>query len=186
MTLEHVNVKLFVDGPLSCDLSRVIEVFHGWVANQSMPEMMIDVADYRHLHHGPGVVLVGLTEDYAMDHRGGDWGLLYNRKAARDGSNADRFAHALKSAGAACLRLEADVANLKFDRSRFELFINDRALAPNSEKTREPFAAELTAYVRDALGDDSAEISTDTDPRSRLGAVVQLSKPLDLEALAAS
>jgi len=185
MTLEHVNVKLFVDGTLQCDLTRVIEVFHGWVANQSMPEMMIDVADYRHLHHGPGVVMVGLAEDYSLDHRGGAWGLLYNRKAACDGSNADRFAHALKSASAACLRLEADVADLRFDRSRFELFVNDRALAPNSEKTRVPFAAELAAFVRESLGDESAEIDLDDDRRARLGGLVRLSQPLALERFSA-
>ena len=30
-------------------------------------ELMIDVADYKHVKHGPGVVLVGDANDYYLD-----------------------------------------------------------------------------------------------------------------------
>ena len=63
MNLQHVRVKFFVDGELNVDLQDVINTFHGWVAEQSMDEMMIDVADYRHVPNGPSVVMVGLKVD---------------------------------------------------------------------------------------------------------------------------
>ena len=57
------------------DLEQIVELFHQWVADQSMPEMLIDIADYRHVPDGPGSVLVGLESDYAIDHAGGRYGL---------------------------------------------------------------------------------------------------------------
>ena len=94
MELQHVNIKIFVDGDLQVDLQRIIEVFHRWTAEQSMDEMLIDVADYRHVPAGPGVVLVGHEADYGLDNAGNRQGLLYNRKASIEGSNADRLGQA--------------------------------------------------------------------------------------------
>ena len=64
MNVQHVNVKFFVDGELNVDWERFIEVFHVWIAEQSTDELLIDVADYRHVPMGPGVILVGHEEDY--------------------------------------------------------------------------------------------------------------------------
>ena len=55
MNVQHVNVKFFVDGELNVDWERFIEVFHVWVAEQSTDELLIDVADYRHVPMGPGL-----------------------------------------------------------------------------------------------------------------------------------
>ena len=42
MNLQHVNVKIFVDGPLTVDLERFINVFHRWTAEQSLDELLIE------------------------------------------------------------------------------------------------------------------------------------------------
>jgi len=183
MELQHVNVKIFVDGDLTVDLDRFIEVFHRWVAEQSMDEMMIDVADYSHVPAGPGVLLVGLESDYAMDNRGNRFGLLYNRKGALDGSNDQRIRHSLGHAAKTCLLLESEFDGLKFSRSQFELFINDRAVAPNNDATRESCEPVLTACFRDIFGDNQFSMEFSHDPRSRFGAVVSLSNPVDLAEL---
>lgn len=182
MNLQCVNVKVFVEGELSVDLERFIEAFHAWVAEQSMDELLIDVADYRHMHHGPGVVLVGHEADYSIDHTGGRFGLRYNRKAPLEGSNADRFRQALASAGQACSRLEKELEGLKFSRQELEVFINDRALAPNDEATRETLRAELSEFFA-SLGQSDCEIALETDSRRLTGAIVGLAQPLDLESV---
>ena len=87
MNLQHINVKIFVDGELTVDPERFIELFHRWVATQAMAEMLIDVADYRHVPNGPSVVLVGHEADYVLDNTGGRYGLVYNRKAPLDGND---------------------------------------------------------------------------------------------------
>ncbi len=102
MQLQHVNVKIYVDGDLNVDPARFIEVFHRWIREQATNELLIDVADYRHVPSGPGVLLVGFEADYGMDNTGGRYGLRYNRKAPLEGSNADRVRQALRSAAYAC------------------------------------------------------------------------------------
>lgn len=187
MELQHANIKIFVAGDLEVDLERFIEVFHRWTAEQSMAEMLIDVADYRHVPNGPGVVLVGHEADYAMDNAGGRFGLLYNRKAPLDGTNADRFRQALQSAAHACQLLETEFAGegpLQFSRQEIELFINDRALAPNTAETFEACKADLEAFLQTTFGHDDIAIEHQGDPRRRFGVLVTSQQPLEFEAIA--
>jgi hypothetical protein len=183
MNLQHVNVKVFVDEPLDVDLERFIVAFHQWIVDSSMAEMLIDVADYRHVPQGPAVMLIGHEADYSLDHREGRYGLLYNRKAPLEGTNSDRFLHSLRAAAKACLLLESQVPGVRFRRDEFELFINDRALAPNTPQTREIFEAELSAFLERDLGQTGFRFRSSEDPRLRVGAVVSLISPLELERL---
>ena len=187
MELQHVNVKIYVDGDLEVDPERFIDVFHRWVAEQSAQELLIDVADYRHVPAGPGVVMVGHEADYAMDNAGGRFGLLYNRKAPLGGSNEDRLRQALKSAAHTCRLLEAEFEQdglLKFSRYEFEIIINDRALAPNTDDTFNSCKAELHSFLKTALGHDQFNLERQSDdPRCRFAVTVKLGQPLDFAAL---
>ena len=118
MNLQHVNVKIFVDGDLGIEIEDLVKVFHNWVSEQSMPELMIDVADYMHVPNGPGIVMVGHEADYSLDFTGGSSGLRYNYKAAREGSNQELLQHAFDNATSCCDRLESELPGLKFDRSQ--------------------------------------------------------------------
>ncbi|MCA9265077.1 MAG: hypothetical protein KDA60_14555 [Planctomycetales bacterium] len=178
MNLQHVNVKVFVDGECAVGFDQVVEVFHRWVANQSLDEMLIDVADYKHVPDGPGIVLVGHEADYALDETDGRLGLKYNRKAALDGSNQDRLGQAFAQALKACARLEQELAGLKFSRQQFEVTINDRALAPHNAEGQEALAAELAAFLKTQYGQEAVETSVARDPRSLLGAQVRLASSI--------
>jgi hypothetical protein len=179
MNLQHVNIKVFVDGESNVDKEQVIKLFHQWVADQAMDEMLIDVADYSHVPAGPGVVAVGLQADYALDNAGNRLGLLYNRKASLDGSNEDRIRSAVQAASKACSLLEAAFDGLKFSRQEFEIIINDRALAPNNEETFEACQAELPGILASVLGTSDMQLDYNRDPRSRFGATVRLAAPTD-------
>ncbi len=188
MLLQHINVKIPVEGDLNVDPGRFIEVFHRWVANQVVDgELLIDVADYQHVPAGPGVVLVGLESDYSIDQTDGRYGLRYNRKGLIDGTNAARFHQALTAAATACQLLETEFANdgpLKFSRKAFELFVNDRALAPNTPETFAACRPELESFLAKALGHRDFALEHDTNPRRRFGVRVSLAKPIDFAAVA--
>lgn len=186
MQLQHINAKIFVDGELTVPLARFIEVFHGWVANQAFGEMLIDVADYRHVPNGPGVVMVGLESDWSIDQTGGRFGLRYNRKSALAGTNDDRFLHALRQAAKTCALLEEQFPGLKFSRTQFELFVNDRALCRNTPEGVENFKTALASFFKNTLGQNKFDATFPTDPRSLVGAVVCLSEPIDLTTAAAA
>ncbi len=182
MELQHIAFKVFVDGELSVDWEQFINVFHGWVAAQSMPgEMMIDVADYRHVPNGPGVVMTGHEADYYMDNTAGKPGLKYVCKVAQDGSDQDRIQHAFKAAAAACARLEAELPGLKFSRTSFELAVNDRAYAPNNDATRTYLGEQLPAILSSVLGGDPA-LTLQQDDRKLAGAEVSVASPVEFTA----
>lgn len=184
MELQHVNAKIFVDGELAVDPERLIETFHRWIREPAVEGFMIDVADYRHVPDGPGVMLVGLDCDYAMDHTAGRWGMLYNRKAGLEGSDADRLRQAVRAAAQACQVLENEFDALRFSRQEIEIKINDRALAPNSPETRESFRPQVEAFLKELLGHGEFELEPETEPRSRLGVKVKSGRPFDLAVLA--
>ncbi|MHC5110705.1 MAG: hypothetical protein ACYTHJ_12615 [Planctomycetota bacterium] len=185
MELQHVNAKIYIDGELPVEPARFINAFHEWIRAELFEELLIDVADYRHVPSGPGVMLIGHEADYSLDHRGGVYGLRYNRKAPLQGSNADRYRQALGSAAKACLKLENEfhAEGLTFSRTRFELFINDRALAPHTPEARETCRPELEAFLSEILSGASFEISEPADDRQLWGMTIQSSQPLDLAAL---
>src|SRR5262245_5785839 len=103
MEFQHINAKIFVEGELPFDPSGFINVFHQWIQESALPELLIDVADYCHVPDGPGVLLVAHEADYSMDHTDGRWGMRYNRKAPLSGANEDRYAQALAGAARACI-----------------------------------------------------------------------------------
>lgn len=180
--LQHINVKIGLARDSKLDGERVVEIFHGWISKQASPDegMLIDVADYRHVPEGPGILLVGLHADFGLDYADGRAGLRYNRKGAVDGDNAKRFKQALTAAARACAKLEEETkGGLKFARDGFELTVNDRALAPNAPETFAKHKPELEAFAA-ALGGGSVERLNADEPRRLFGAHIALKKPLDL------
>lgn len=182
MNLQHIAFKIFVDGTLTADWEQFINVFHRWVADQSMPEMMIDVADYRHVPNGPGVVMVGHAADYYMDNTAGRPGLRYVCKSERGGSNIDRVQQAFAAVASACARMEAEIPGLKFSRTDFEITINDRAIAPNNDTTREHLSSALPEILEQVFGFGDNVVECQKDPRKLAGAAIKVSVPIELVA----
>jgi hypothetical protein len=148
-TVQHINVKIFLKEPQELNLADAIPVFHQWIRGGFVPEMMVDVADYRHVPAGPGILLICHEANYSLDNRENRPGLLYNRKASLDGTFQDRLHQSYDSALAACARLEQEEAfatRLQFDRNSLEIFVNDRLLAPNTDETWQALRGELQAF----------------------------------------
>lgn len=184
MNLEHARIKIFIEGELNVNLEKVAETFHGWVAQQTLPELLIDVVDYRHVPQGPGIVLVGHEADYGLDNIGDRYGLIYNRKNALDCSNEDKLLQAAKSAAKVCSLLEAEFESLRFSRSEFELTINDRAIAPNTGETKAACEPIFSDFITNKLGVADFTVDYDREPRATFGATVKLSADLDFARLA--
>jgi hypothetical protein len=189
MQLQHVNVKLLVQDPEGVDLEPLVPIFHSWIQGRVFGELLLDIADYRHVHAGPGVVLIGQTGDYSVDNTDNQLGVRYNRKAALDGNNQDRLRQATRAALAACQRLEAEprlAGKLHFGGREFEFFINDRLLAPNRDATREELRRELEAFLQGLFRGGEYSLSHGGDPRRRLGVSVKTSRAFSLTELLAN
>jgi hypothetical protein len=187
MQLQHVNLKLLVNdlGDLGhpgrsgeADLEPLIPIFHSWIQEQPLGELLLDVADYRHVCAGPGVILIGHEGDYSVDNTGNRLGIRYNRKAVLDGGNQDRLQQAARAALTACQRLEADPrlgGKLRFSGQEIDLFINDRLLAPNRTATREAARPDLETFFRKLFRGSEYSLSFSSDPRGPFAVSVKTS-----------
>jgi hypothetical protein len=186
VNLQHVNVKLMLDSPADADLALLVPIFHAWIQGQIFEELLLDVADYRHVPAGPGVILIGHQANYSVDNTDNRLGVRYNRKAELDGGNQDRLAQATRAALIACQRLEAEptVAG-KFHSSgrELELFINDRLLAPNSEATFEAARPDLQRFAEKLFRGSQYSLSHNRDPRKLFGVSLKASDPFPLATL---
>jgi hypothetical protein len=164
--IQHVTVKVFAHEPASIDLGAAIPIFHSWIQNHVCPEMLIDVADYRHVPNGPGVMLIGHEANYSLDMTKGRLGLLYYRKQP-GGDAQENLRQAYDAAMAACARLEQEPAfagKLKFN-SECEFSINDRLLAPNREETYQALKPELDRFFAGIWGPASYSMERRGEPR---------------------
>jgi len=80
MDARKVQVKLYAEGGQDKSLEAFIPLFHRWIQQNTLGEMVFDVADYTHVPQGTGVLLVGHASDYSIDQSEGRPGLLYFRK----------------------------------------------------------------------------------------------------------
>jgi hypothetical protein len=186
MEFQHVNVKLFVKNAEELDLEILIPVFHRWIQDQTRGDLLLDVADYRHVRSGPGVVLIGHQGNYSLDNGGGQLGVRYNRKAVLEGSNQDRLVQATQAALAACRRLETEPlldGRIQFNGREIEVSINDRLLAPNTPATRSAADAEFQILFSTLFGDVEYTASYPQDPRSLFSVRVKTSQAVDTTAL---
>ena len=186
MELQHINVKLFLKGPSKVALDAVIPVLHSWVQDQVCEELLIDVADYRHLDGGPGLILIGHESDYSFNLANQQLEICYNRKAALEGTNNDRFTQATLATLNAFNRLASDLkfsSHDNFNGTKLELYVNDRLLAPNKKETFENLKSELETFFRKLFTGNSFSFSYEGESRNLFSIVVKTGKPFTVEAL---
>ena len=193
MQMQHVNVKLLVHQLEERDLEPLIPVFHGWIREQGLgensEELLLDVADYRHVPEGPGVVLIGHEANYSVDNTCNRPGVRYNRKAPLDGSNQDRLRQAARAALLACQRLEAEPllqGKVGFNGQEIELFFNDRLLVPNRDGTRETVQPELETFFQKLFRGGEYSVSYVHEPRELFGVSVKSARAFPVAALLAN
>ena len=165
--IQHVRVKVFARQPAPIDQGEVIPVFHRWIQDRVCPEMLIDVADYRHVPNGPGVMLIGHEANYSLDNTKGRLGLLYSRKQEGGGAQ-ENLRQAFDAAVAACRRLEQEPAfagKLAFDSGECEFSINDRLLAANRAETYVALKPEFDRFFTATWGQGAYAMEQTGEPR---------------------
>jgi hypothetical protein len=135
MKSEKLQIKFFAKPNQHFELESVVPVFHRFIREQVFDELMIDVADYKHVPKGPGIALVGDANDYFLDQGEGRNGLMFSRKrhgSGPEGRLREGFARALK----ACTLLEAAPelgGKLTFATDEVLIRLPDRLRAPNDD-----------------------------------------------------
>jgi len=181
-SLQHVNVKMAAVDADGFDLTRVIPVFHRWIQDSVLTEeLAIDVADYRHVPDGPGVILVTHQAIYGLDQGEGSLGLLYDRRTVVEGKPQERLLQAARAVLQACLLLEEEPAlegALRFDGGRLQVSVNDRAIAPNTDATDRILRPEVERLLESLWGAGNHAIERLGEPRDRYRLGAEAVRPI--------
>lgn len=188
MEIQYVNIKLYSEGAEVPDFKEFIPIFHNWIQRKTFDELLIDVADYSHVPAGPGIILIAHEANYSVE-RGSEerFGLLYNAKVAREGTNQDRIHHALRQATKAAIRLQQDEffpGYLKFSGQEVRLTVNSRKIAANEETTMHALRSDLQSVFDIYYGGSNYTLNRlSSDSRERFGVHIKSATPMELPGL---
>jgi hypothetical protein len=182
MNIQHINVKFFIENPESVKLVDYSVVFNTWIQRHALDELLIDVADYLHVHNGPGLILIGYEADYSLDNRAGHLGLLYNRKGQLEGTTQQKLAQAVRAALSVAQLLERE-NGLKFNGQEVQVIINDRLLIPNKAEAFAELEPELKTFFDKLYDGTEYTITNNADPRERFTVNVKAANSFDVETL---
>ncbi|ASC72390.1 hypothetical protein XM38_033470 [Halomicronema hongdechloris C2206] len=124
MTLDRFCVKFPAQPQASVDEAAFIPIFHEWIRDRTLAGTLLDVADYRHVPDGPGIMLITHEINYAMDRDRGELGLYAQRKLGPGATHQERLLHLLRQTAIFGSRLEADrrvAGSLKLQGGKFLL-----------------------------------------------------------------
>ena len=170
MNPQRLSVRFPLAAPLD-DLEPAIAVFHRFIQRGLVEGLVLDVADYRHVPAGPGVMLIGHDVDYRL---AGD-ALTVVRKRSADAA-ATQLTDALRMGlGAAAAIADDGDLPATVDPSRPTVTVIDRRLGPPDEVAH-ALAAEVGPAVADVYGPEAAvTASPPDDPRE--SSAVQIEAP---------
>ena len=194
MDTVKYELKLFLDDASGVELEEFIPVFHDWIQTQQLAELLIDVADYRHVPQGPGIVLIAHDGHYAMDLTDARLGLVYSRRRETHPSRCaiqsveDRLRSVWYCALTACQRLEAHPVlhgRLQFRGNELLLRCNDRLRAPNTTAAYDELCQHLEPFLAPLYPGQRVEVEHIREHASRLTVAIKVPEPLDVDTLLA-
>ena len=191
MDSVKVDLKLFLQEASRVDSEEFIPVFHNWIQDQRLDELLIDVVDYRHVHDGPGVILIAHDAHYAIDTSEGRLGLLYSRRRETHPTRSaiqggtERLHSVVQCALQAGLALETEPSlrgRLKFRGDEFLLRINDRLVSPSLEAV-DDLKAQIQPVLSSLYPHGPVEVEGNGRADSRLAITIRASEDPDVATL---
>ena len=82
--LHKINIKWNLLDPEMLEDDELFRIFNEWIS-ESTEEVLIDVADYKHLDHGPTTILIGHDANYFLESVNETKGVSLRLKATTRG-----------------------------------------------------------------------------------------------------
>ena len=186
MELQHINVKLIFNESLETDLEPLIPIFHDWISEQNSGELLIDVADYRHVPDGRGIILIGHETNISIAENYGATILCYNRKITTEGTDEERFRQSVRGALAACEKIEKDgrlTGKINFECQEIEILVNDRIYVSNQEKFHQEIDPKFKDVCEVLFINNNYSITHSEDPRELYSIRLKADLPLDKKTI---
>jgi len=187
MDVHRIGMKFCLDESVPVRPAEFVPVFHRWIQTHAVDGLLIDVADYGHVHHGPGILLVADEGNYSLDLASGRPGLAYWRKRPLAGDLAAGLLSISRILLRACREVELAPefeGALRFRGAEVLVTANDRLRAPNDEETMAAFSPFLATFARQLYG-EGCTLSREQDLDERFAVTVTAPTPISVGDLAA-
>ncbi len=183
MELNKISIKIFSDDPKLNTPRSFTPLFHRWIQQQGVADhLLVDVADYSHVHHGPGILLMAHEGHYSLDQSSGKPGLLYARNQPLSGTLAERLKTVWHYTILAAQQFERDT-QVTFDYWHYRIIANDRLAAPNSNQTFQAFSEAIAELATGWNLRDWGIIQNTSAPKGRLEIDWTLRNSVDPKAI---
>jgi len=151
--VQQITVKYFTEGPV--DQAALIPVFHRWIREDRITgKLLIDVADYRQVQDGPGVMLIAHEAHYGLDEGGGRPGLRMAVRRDEPRAVAERLTQALRDVLFACAELEKEESlDVSFAGGEVQIQVLSRLHAPNTAATFAAFREAIAPVLATVYGE---------------------------------
>ena len=185
MVPQRLSIKFFAKADKAPDLGPFTPLFHRWIQNGTVEGLLVDVADYKHVPDGPGVMLIGHDVDYGIDLAGGKAGLLVVRKRyERQGELAEVLRDTIRKAVLAARAIQADATTgLELSASCIQITLIDRLAAPNTDESFAEARRQIEPLLGELFEEGFDAQRGSTDPRACLSLVVTTKAATDFDAL---
>lgn len=186
MDLQKLGIKLFAVDAQKIDILKLIPMYHRWIQQNALEDLLIDVADYSHVPAGPGVMLIAHEGNYALDETGHERGVLYYSKHPLPGELSERFAQVARKALKAAQLMSGDAeleGALNLPGNRLQFFANDRLVAPNTDTAYAELEPALTSFLNRLYAGAPYTLQREVDPKERLSVRVHAEGEVPLETL---
>src|SRR5262245_39679508 len=183
MDLHKFGIKFFAADAEGIDVLKLIPMYHRWIQQKLLEDLLIDVADYSHVPAGPGVMLIAHEGNYALDETGHQRGVLYYSKQPLAGELPERLTRVASKAlkAAQLMRGEAELAGeLKLPGNALQFFANDRLAAPNTSATWAALEPALRTFLDRLYGGAPYALEREADPKERLSVQVRANSEVPL------
>ena len=164
---------------------ELFRIFNEWIS-ESSEEVLIDVADYKHLNHGPTTILIGHEANYFLESIDQSKGLVYARKQPQEGDLSTRLTLTLLASLRGCMKLESHPelqGRLKFNGNEVRFIANDRLQALNTEDNIQLFKQHLSPVLDTLFSPNNYTFENEKQPNERLGVIARTTESADLSDL---
>ena len=186
MDLHKFGIKFFAASGEQIDVLKLIPIYHRWIQQDLLEDLLIDVADYSHVPGGPGVMLIAHEGNYALDESGHERGVLYYSKHRLAGELPERLAQVARKALKAAQLMSADAelqGALKLPGNQLQFFANDRLVAPNTDAAYAALEPALKAFLERLYARAPYTLAREPEHKERLSVRVQTEGEAALETL---
>ncbi len=188
MDFHKINVKFFAEKGSDIPLHNFIPVFHRWIQEDKLEGMLVDVTEYTHVHHGPGVLIIAQEANYSVDEANGKRGFMYAQKRVPEKKAEEYLKTAFRRTLQAASFLENEKefsGKLKFSNGHFEVTINDRLAAPGGSASQAEIEKHLKPFLDHLYGAGSYQLTGEKDAKKLAGFEVKVTNAADATALLA-